>query len=73
MTAKAKQILITTESREVFIIRKADRSPVDGFCPLCGGQVIPEMELCVSGREPEGANKDNDRTDSNARPAGNLV
>ena len=39
MTAKAKQILITTESHEVFIIRQSGEHTVPGFCPECNEQV----------------------------------
>ena len=36
MQAKAKQILVTTESHEVIILRRR-ALPVSGFCPMCGG------------------------------------
>jgi hypothetical protein len=56
MTAKAKQILITTESHEVFIIRQSGKHTVPGFCPECNRQV--EMmdfdtasHLGIGGRE----------------------
>lgn len=37
MTPKAKQILITSESREVIVISHSDRyTTIEGFCPVCG-------------------------------------
>lgn len=39
MTAKAKQILITTESHEVLIIRQSGEHTVRAFCPECNEQV----------------------------------
>jgi hypothetical protein len=35
MTAKAKQILITTESREVIIVRRPSHASSAGHCPVC--------------------------------------
>lgn len=39
MQAKAKQIVITTESHEVFVIRRDRRHAVRGFCPVCRTEV----------------------------------
>ncbi|NOT48918.1 MAG: hypothetical protein HOP17_14360 [Acidobacteria bacterium] len=36
MSAKAKQILITSERREVLVIRHRTTRSVKGFCPACG-------------------------------------
>ncbi|MEO7674938.1 MAG: hypothetical protein ABIU09_12780 [Pyrinomonadaceae bacterium] len=49
MTAKAKKILITTESHEVFVIRHRD-PVVSIFCPSCGEQLRTtdfELASCV--------------------------
>lgn len=32
----AKRILITTESREIFIVRTNGKESVSGFCEICG-------------------------------------
>ncbi|MGH9900487.1 MAG: hypothetical protein ACRD68_01470 [Pyrinomonadaceae bacterium] len=39
MTTKAKKILITTESREVWIVRRRGGESVRGFCPRCAAEV----------------------------------
>lgn len=39
MHAKSKKILITTESREIFILRTEGRSDIRGFCPKCAVEV----------------------------------
>lgn len=39
MPAKAKKILITTESHEVLVVRKFSEFSFRGFCPACGEQV----------------------------------
>jgi hypothetical protein len=39
MQTKAKQILITTESREVLVIRRESEPADEHFCPECGEQV----------------------------------
>jgi len=39
MISKAKKILITTESHEVFIVRMNGRSNIRGFCPQCSIEV----------------------------------
>lgn len=39
MQTNEKQILITTETREVVVIRKGNVSPQTGFCPRCGERV----------------------------------
>jgi hypothetical protein len=39
MNTYAKKILITTESHEMFIIRRSDEVSVRGFCSECGGEV----------------------------------
>lgn len=38
MPAKAKKILITTETREVVWIRHSPEFPISGFCNSCGQQ-----------------------------------
>ena len=49
MSAKAKQILITTESHEVFIIRQSGHHTVPGFCPACKAQVeMVNLDTAVS-------------------------
>ena len=35
----AKRILITTTSREVFIVRRNGKEVIHGFCPDCGQEV----------------------------------
>lgn len=39
MTTKAKKILITTESREVWIVRRGGKRSLRGFCPRCDAEV----------------------------------
>jgi hypothetical protein len=48
MPAKAKKILVTTESHEVFVIRRDRRYAVRGFCPVCCTEVelfYPDEEV----------------------------
>ena len=53
MPAKAKQILITTESHEVFILRRDDRYKTSGSCPFCGEQInIGDFDITFSGNGP---------------------
>jgi hypothetical protein len=35
----SKKILITTESREIFILRAGSKESLHGFCPGCGREV----------------------------------
>jgi len=39
MFTNAKKILITTERREVFIVRRPEECPVVAFCSACGESV----------------------------------
>lgn len=39
MPAKAKKFLITTETHEIFIVRRNGRDTVRGYCGFCGREV----------------------------------
>jgi hypothetical protein len=45
MQAKAKQILITTESHELFVFRRSERAETV-ICPKCGGELkMTDLDL----------------------------
>ncbi|MEP6901377.1 MAG: hypothetical protein ABJA66_06475 [Actinomycetota bacterium] len=49
MPVKSKKILITTESREIFIVRTNNKSFVSGFCADCAREVeLLNLDLAVS-------------------------
>ena len=49
MPVKSKKILITTTSREIFIVRADDKSFVTGFCPDCAREVeLLNLDSAVS-------------------------
>jgi hypothetical protein len=39
MPKKAKKYLITTEKREIFIVRQNGHEAIQGFCPTCAFEV----------------------------------
>jgi hypothetical protein len=49
MSPKSRKILITTESREIFIVRTNDKSFVSGFCGDCAKEVeLLNLDSAVS-------------------------
>jgi len=49
MTTKAKKILITTESHEVFVVRRGEEKSWRGFCPRCTTEVeLMTLDTAVS-------------------------
>ncbi len=49
MATKAKKILITTESHEVFVVRRGEEKSWRGFCPRCTTEVeLLTLDTAVS-------------------------
>ncbi len=49
MHAKSKKILITTETHELFILRKNRREAIHEFCPKCESKVeLMSIDTAVS-------------------------
>lgn len=43
MAAKSKKILVTTEKREIFVVRRKRNNTIEGFCPECQKEVELQM------------------------------
>lgn len=71
MAAKAKQIMITTESHEIVTIRQTGSQIVSNVCPTCGTRfAASDWESASDGLRVRDSHRALEKNDKNSIPGG---